>query len=139
MIKRKIGNHTIVTAAGIGLAVSLIVSLLLVCIVSTLVLKGAVIPEVAVVAVTCVQGLAAFIGALLAGALSQKKKINSIVGAVGTFYVTLICGGMLFFNGLSTNAISGLIVIAAGGLLAIFLVTREKRTKHKRGSHRKNR
>lgn len=78
-----------------------------------------------------------FVGALVAGALTDGKRWLCASASVCLFYVTLLCVGVLFFENEPRDLLFGLLSCAAGVVCALLLLYRSKKPKSgKRIKHR---
>lgn len=130
--KREIRNISMLSNVIISFAAMLVIATILSAVVATLI-SGEQIGYDALNYVAPITSLVVvFIGCLLSGNMIEEKKALCC-GVTATAYFAFITGvGMLFFDGVGSGFIFGLIACCVGCIAAILLCTQDKRrNKHK--------
>ena len=109
-------------AAGIGLIVSMVASLLITMITSICIMNEYIELNGAIYIVIIGQFICAFTGVLTAGKIAPENKMIACVVSAGAFFLIMLGIGMLLFDGVGRTALWGLLSCAAGSILGIFFI-----------------
>lgn len=111
----------------VGIFVSLCVMVLIVSIAASMVLKGKMNLRAGWLSIGVCHYVVALIGCLIGGTVAGKK----IVGCIGTMagnYFMYITMGVAFFDSAFSNIVAPILSGVAGGLTALFLLTKIRKT-----------
>lgn len=81
--------------------------------------------------------ISAIIGALIAGVMAHKIKSLTMCLSGGVYCLLLICSALLFFDGITYNALYSLLACSIGTLFSLFIL--KKKTKNNRRKMRRHR
>ncbi len=137
--KKSDGRNTMVIACGIGTSLCAIIVIVLVLLTSVLIQNEYIGNEASTYLGPMIQFIGVFLGALVAGKYTiQNKELTCIItGAV--FLVLQLCAAMLFFDGIKSGALFGVVSVALAVLSAALVYIRTKsrgRNRRKRGARK---
>jgi hypothetical protein len=121
----------IIIGTGFGIAVSLSLSAVLAIFINNQYLQIGTAAYFPVV----VQFLSAFIGAYIAGRGAGESALVSCAVTSAAIFVLQICFGVLFFDGLASNLLWG-VLGCIGGMTVAFLVCKRTKKSHSKGRKR---
>lgn len=119
-------KNSLVATAAAGVALSLSVSLILAIVAAIFINNEYCGIESNRLAAVISQFVSAFLGGCLAAGVTDERKNVASMLTGAAFYIVLTVAAMLFFDGLGSGLLSGLISVAAGVICAILLVNRKK-------------
>ena len=123
-------KFSVVTGAGVGVLIAVVVSILLTGLYGILMLNGQVGESPSMAAVFLIRMVSVAIGGYIAGALT-KAHFLPVVGIVTAGYLVLLAGtGIVAFDGSFKNFGSGVLSILLGG--AVACITKVKAPKKQR-------
>ena len=86
-----------------------------------------------------VQFLTALIGCVIAGSVSENNQIASCAITAGTIFLTLLCVGILFFDGVSGTVLAGAFAVILGFAVSLLIVLRKKKRSTRRTIRKRSR
>lgn len=138
-MRPKISGLGILPACGIGIAVSLLVTVLIAWVTAIFISNEYFEINTIVFAAIVSQFLATFIGAFLVGKITDNNKMLTCCLAGGLYYLLLIGTAMLFFDGISGKLFVGLISCALGCFAGILTSSRQKKRSGRTRKGKRNR
>lgn len=124
-------GQSLATAIAVGVVGALLLSILLTALLTNLVLKGAVSERNTAVIIILIRSISIFTGALIGGAvLKQRYLLQAGVTALA-YWVVLLGGGIIFYDGSFTHFLSGTVSVLIGGAAALLILQRPKRKSHR--------
>ena len=139
MVARKIKGMGMLPAAVIGTLSAVGVSVFVMLVQPFSILNEYLKPEAIQILAVSTQLIAAFAGTLVAISIANDKRYLVAALCAGMFFLILLCTGLLFFNGLTTWAIAGLLGSMTGAGCAVLLRERKKGAKIRRKNKRRYR
>lgn len=129
MSKIKSANKEImvITCVAVGVITAIVITLLLAATAGIFINNEYFEPGIVPVLAAIIQGVSAFIGALVGGRLSLTKKILSSILVAGGYCFLLLCIAALIFDGITGSAIIGIGVCTVATFSAIILNMRGKK------------
>lgn len=123
-------NKSIITCIGIGLASSIVISLVCTIGLSSLIQKGK-INEDGGLAILIIRTISAAAGCLFATSL-YKKKTLPIIGAVcGGYFIVLLAVGLVFLDGSLYKVWQGILSVVVGAVIACLIKLKPQKTGRK--------
>lgn len=139
MNKNRNGERTALFSGGMGALLAVAISLAFALLIPFSVLSGMVDMNAAIVMIPAVQGISAFLGAVIAGKLTQNNKLLSVGVVSGVYIAILICTGLLFFDGLGEGVVIGILSVIIGSAVAILILNKRKSASKSRGRRQRKR
>lgn len=124
-------GRSLASVASVGVLIALVISMLLSALVSTLVLNGSLQGDSMRVSVFVIRTISLLLGALISGVI-LKKNFLPLVGIVAGGYLLALIGiGIAFYNGDFLHFLSGVASVLIGGMVALLILQKPKRSKRK--------
>lgn len=135
MKSHQIKQPSLLISAGIGAVVAMCASIILSFVYPVFIFNEAVTESSVRFVAPASQMIATLLGSIIAGVLAKENKIPAVGISVGIYITVLICSALLFFDGLTTKFVFGVVAVLTGAVLA--LVFNGKKKKRSRGLHKK--
>ena len=123
-------NKSIIACIGIGLATSILISLILTIVTASLIQKGS-ITESEKISVFLVRLVSVMVGSLVGTGLQGKKALPVIGVISGCYYICLLIVGLLVLNGSLISPWQGLLSTTVGGAVACVIKLKPQNTRKK--------
>ena len=121
-------DKSVLYAVCMGLVSAVILSTIFIGIATALVSNESLSLNPAILAMSIIQFLSAFVGCMISGLTVRDNKVVASGAVFGVYYLLLIGVSALFMNGISGKFWIGLLATVIGCVAAIFLCTRKKTT-----------
>ena len=129
---KKRNDISIVPACLVGISVSWAITIILLCIGAIFIINEYIDTGVSGLVATLIVFLSVAIACYITKMADQNNSITNVFIVCGSYILSLVICGLLFFDGIKGNLIFGVLSAALGALLAIFVGNKGKRTTKRR-------
>lgn len=117
---------------GVGLVLSLIITVLAAVLIAMMVISERMEPGHIYFGSAATLLLASFIGALYVVLMMGEKKLLFSMVTGGAYFLVLVCVSMLFFDGMIANVWQALILVIGGSFSAGIIKMNSKKTSYRK-------
>lgn len=117
---------------GVGLVLSLIITVLAAVLIAMMVISERMEPGHIYFGSAATMLLASFIGALYVVLMMGEKKLLFSMVTGGAYFLVLVCVSMLFFDGMIANVWQALILVIGGSFSAGIIKMNSKKTSYRK-------
>ena len=117
---------------GVGLVLSLIITVLAAVLIAMMVISERMEPGHIYFGSAATMLLASFIGALYVVLIMGEKKLLFSMVTGGAYFLVLVCVSMLFFDGMIANVWQALILVIGGSFSAGIIKMNSKKTSYRK-------
>lgn len=125
----KLGGQAIGISIAAGAAIAVVITVLMSIGLTSLVINGQIAESDTAFIVFIIRAVSVMIGGMIASALSKEKILITIgITAIG-YLLIVVALGIIFYDGLFQNFVSGMISVAVGAVCACVLRLKTPRKK----------
>lgn len=128
---QKMGTSTPI-AIGIGLLLSLVITLFAAALIAMMIIGERMEPENIYIGSAATLLLASFVGAFYVVLTKGEKRLLFSAVSGGVYFLVLVCTTLIFFDGMISNAWQVLILIIGGSVSAGIIKTNSKKASYRK-------